>query len=411
MGKYLKTHQYYSDLYDRHTVDNCRRLEKVYSGRDKKLPNSEKLSEDENIRAAKVARELLLHTETGERYLNKEKTIEEWTSGDKRKDNLYETAQAPEDIRCLTCRNRLKSISKDLWSQSDKGDRVLFMYECPNKCLLRRAFFSDGEEWRMKPDLCPNCNTVLNDKSDDDGKKLVTIYTCPECKYTKTDEYTWAHKDEEIDENFAKDRDRFCLDEESGKKYQEEKFQLMQLVDIMKEFKEKEKARDEKLKLNPNGFHLEDSGYTCAICGHGTQDGNNWYDKWGIKCLVCQKAIDNGEIPASIAKFKDTWYTKYDIESKFNIKGQTISMWGRKGIIKARTVTNYGKGVHVELFLIEDNKDFLPPKKLIESVSITEMKNGERWTHSEPWYRYVDPHKHLKGYKIIDYLEAVKDKI
>lgn len=176
----------------------------------------------------------------------------------------------------------------------------------------------------------------------------------------------------------------------------------------MEEWKEKEKAREEKLKANPQGFHLEGRGYTCFICGNSThEDGDNWYDQYGIKCLICQKAIDNGEIPANLAKDKESWYSEYDLESAFNLKGPTLRKWIKDGIIKCRTVSHYGKGVHERLFLIEDNKDFLPPKGLVKSQSVSTKKNGETWHHMEPWYRFVDPFEHLKGYKILNHLRAV----
>jgi hypothetical protein len=323
-------------------------------------------------------------------------------------DELYESAQAPEDIRCLTCRNRMKPTFKELWTELNKEDRILFMYDCPNQCLPRRAFFSDGEEWRIKPNLCPNCKEVLKEKTEDTEEKLITIRTCTKCNFTETDELKWTHKkDESVDENFAKDRDRFCLTEEEGKKFQEEKWQMERMAKFMNEWKEEEKRRAEKLKANPKGFHLESAGYTCSICGDHTPEGDNWYDKWGIKCLVCQKAIDEGEISASLAKDKDSWYSSYDIESSFNIKSPTLRKWVRDGIIKTRAVSHYGQGVHTQLFLIEDNKDFLPPKKLVESRSVIERKDGKDWHTSHPWYHFVDPHKHLKGYKIMNYLRVV----
>jgi hypothetical protein len=170
-----------------------------------------------------------------------------------------------------------------------------------------------------------------------------------------------------------------------------------------------EKIKAERLKANPKGFHLDGAGYTCFICGNGTLEGDNWYDEYGIKCLICQKAIDDGEIPASLAKDKESWYSKHEIESRFNLKSPTIKKWVKDGILKARTVTRYGEGVHVQLFLIEDNKGFLPPKELTESQGVTEIKDGKQWFHSEPWYRFVDPWKHLKGYKIMDHLQWVKE--
>ncbi len=123
--------------------------------------------------------------------------------------------------------------------------------------------------------------------------------------------------------------------------------------------------------------------------------------------MVCQKAIDDGEIPASLAKDKESWYSKYDIESRFNIKSPTLRKWIRDGIIKTRTVSRYGQGVHAELFLLEDNKDFLPPKKLTESQIVSEIKDEKDWYHSEEWYKFVDPFKHLKGYRIMEHMRVI----
>ena len=227
------------------------------------------------------------------------------------------------------------------------------MYDCTNNCMPRRAFFSNGEEWRPKPELCPNCRSPVEKKIEDDDKRSVTTTTCVKCGYANTEEYEWTHKkDEGIDQNFAADRDRFCLTEEEGQKYYEMKSGMERMGKLMEEIKEKDKARDEKLKANPKGFHL-DGSYTCAICGQHTQSGDNWYDKYGVKCLVCQKAIDEGEIPAILAKDKNIWYSRYDLDSNFNLKGPTVGKWMRMGILKARTVSHYGKGVHTELFLVE----------------------------------------------------------
>ncbi len=408
MGKYLKSHQHYSDLYDRHTVEQCRRTEESSKNRETDPPESKKVTREQAVKIKSAALQWYLHVETGERYLNKATRIQEWMDADKKRDDLLENAQAPDDIRCLTCRSRLKPTYTHLWTELDKEDRVLFMYDCPNNCLPRRSFFSDGEELRSKPDLCPKCEMALKKEITDDGKKIITTLTCPKCKYTNTDEYVWTHKKEdEVDENFATDRDRFCLTDEEGEKYRQEKFSLEQLGKLMEEFKETDNKRAEKLKENPKGFHLDGAGYTCFICGNSTPEGDNWYNEYGIKCLVCQKAIDGGEIPASLAKDKDSWYSKWELGDRFNLESPTLRKWIKEGIIKARTVSNFGKGVHVELFLLEDNKKFLPPKKLVESQTVAEKKDGKTWHRMEPWYRFVDPFKYLKGYGIMKHMRVV----
>jgi len=383
--KHLKSHQYYIDLYDRGTVDICRRLDKPSSELTQEELREHRISKRQARVIEKGAREWMIHIEAGERYLKKASTINEWMDRDREKDELYENAQAPEDIRCLTCRNKLKSTFKELWSESDKPDRVLFMYDCPNKCLRRRAFFNDGEEWRTKPHLCIRCNSPVTQTSEDDRIKMTTNSTCKKCGHVEKEEYVWTtKKEEDLDENFAVDRDHYCLTDEEGKKYQEESWQRDQAGKFMDEWKEKEKAKEEKLRQNPKGFHLEGAGYTCFICGETTPEGDNWYDKWGIKCLVCQKAIDEGEIPAALAKYKDTWYTKHDLEYYFNVNRFGLQKWIKSGIIRPRIISHYGKGEHTQIFLMKDNKNFFPDKKMLKGHSVkTKEKDGKEYTHIE----------------------------
>lgn len=48
---------------------------------------------------------------------------------------------------------------------------------------------------------------------------------------------------------------------------------------------------ENKLKKFPQGFHLERRSI-CMICGSSKQGDELWYDKYGIKCMICQKAIE-----------------------------------------------------------------------------------------------------------------------
>lgn len=171
---------------------------------------------------------------------------------------------------------------------------------------------------------------------------------------------------------------------------------------------QEDEARQRKLKEFPKGFKLDGIGYTCAICGTGTQENENWYDKYGIKCAICQKAINRREIPPSLAKNKDSWYSQYDMKEYFNLKVPTLRSWAKRGVLKARTVMYDGKHPYIQVFLIRDNKGMLPPKNLVESRLVKETKDGKDWYHSEPWYRFVDPREHLKGYGIMDYLKIVR---
>jgi len=202
------------------------------------------------------------------------------------------------------------------------------------------------------------------------------------------------------------------LEKEKGEKISweeaiESAYNLSGFVEVLFKCHVKEQQRKKKLEESPKGFHLEGEGYTCSVCRNSISNKETWYDKYGIKCLICQKAIDKKIIPATIAKNEDSWYSKYDLESCFNIDRHALNRFIKQGILKPRIVPNSARKPHVQIFLIKDNKDTLPPKKLTESRLVKETKDGKDWYHSEPWYKFEDPHKALKGYKIMDYLRVV----
>ena len=82
----------------------------------------------------------------------------------------------------------------------------------------------------------------------------------------------------------------------------------------------------------------------------------------------------------------------------------------KNDVLKARIVPNESGRPHAYLFLIKDNKDFLPPKKLTESQGVSwEDKDGKTWFRSEPWYKFhKDALAVIKDYKISNYLEITR---
>jgi hypothetical protein len=254
--KYLKSESYYSDLYDRFTVEKCRSWEKSGVSKDHVLikdskPDKNKIKEEFIVN---VVLPTALYFIKGDRYAQKEKTIKEWIDSDRAKDELVNSAEPPEDIQCLTCGNIMAILSKDLhnWGP-DKKDRVLFMYDCPNGCLPRRAFFNNGDEYRPKPNLCPKCDNVLDYTNERLTDKIITNYTCSRCGYKKSDELDFSTKKEKIDKNFVKDRERFCLTEEEGREYigfREKNDSLFTLLKDSKDEEETKKKIAEIRKLN-----------------------------------------------------------------------------------------------------------------------------------------------------------------
>ncbi|MCW1888284.1 MAG: HNH endonuclease [Candidatus Moranbacteria bacterium] len=191
----------------------------------------------------------------------------------------------------------------------------------------------------------------------------------------------------------------------SWKEASDAAYNLAGLAELCLDSWQEDQRRKKKLEENPKGFILDGVGYSCFICGSGTQKDENWYDKWGIKCLICQDAINRKEIPPSLAKYKDSWYTKYDLERAFKLKGKVLNSWIKGGILKARVITNRGKGTHYTLFLIRDNKGFLPPKDMVKGHMVKEERGDDKnWYTMHPWYHFVDPWEHLKDYKIMNYM-------
>lgn len=204
------------------------------------------------------------------------------------------------------------------------------------------------------------------------------------------------------------------LEEKSGKEVTEAELNeaewwLKQYADIVWDVAVEEAKRSKKLEQNPKGFHLEGKGYSCHICGSSASNEESWYDKYGIKCLVCQKAVDENIIPPTVAEDKDSWYSAYDLESDFCINRHGLRRFIKEGLLKPRVIKGLSGRPHFQLFLIEDNKDTLPPKKLVDSKMVKETKDGQDWFHSEPWFQFDDPTEVLKGYKIIDYLKTLKE--
>jgi hypothetical protein len=181
---------------------------------------------------------------------------------------------------------------------------------------------------------------------------------------------------------------------------------MQNLAQLALKIGKQEWERKEKLKEFPKGYQLDAPG-DCHVCGQSASGEKAWYDKYGIKCMICQKAINEKIIPGAVAKDKESWYSKYDLEKYFNIKGAFLNKYIKQGILKDRTIPGEERKVHLQLFLIKDNKEVLPPKKLLQSRTVKVLRNGEEYYTSEFWYEFLDIAlaKKLAKYKIMECLK------
>ncbi len=186
---------------------------------------------------------------------------------------------------------------------------------------------------------------------------------------------------------------------------------LLGLEEICLDQWKEEQRWERKFQESPNGLRME-GRYQCGICGHHEYEkGEYWRDKHGTKCQICKGAIDSGEIPATVASDEDSWYSTDEIEHAFAVKSKVIRRWVKAGILKAHTIArNEGERFPFQPFLIEENKDILPPKNLVRDRFVKERNKEGQWEfRNDPWFHYVNPAEHLKGYKILNLLQELKE--
>ncbi len=76
---------------------------------------------------------------------------------------------------------------------------------------------------------------------------------------------------------------------------------LINFVRVVLESDAEDRARKHRLKKEPKGFPFPSGKqYGCPICGQVMMGEQSWYDKCSLKCLDCQKALDDKIVPSFI---------------------------------------------------------------------------------------------------------------
>lgn len=119
-------------------------------------------------------------------------------------------------------------------------------------------------------------------------------------------------------------------------------------------------------------------------------------------------------LPGSIIKDRDkeSWYSASELESYFNLKSTDLKKCIKASFLKVRTVLGEGKRVNLEVFLLKDNKDVLPPKKLVRSRRVKVENKGKEYYALEPWFDYFTEKdiKPLSKYGIFECLQYTLSK-
>lgn len=250
MYTHLKERKFYEDLYDKFTVEDARRCivyyEDFYSEFESKLPKGEKLDKPGNAFLLNVFYMETVGNNLLSRYENRDAKISEWIARDEAKDEQISNARLTEEPYCHHCGNHgLRITDKSLMHRGESYDiddpeEVLFMLQCPH-CNKNSAFWEDGTPWKVKPTVCPKCQSEVTHKTTKTKNAITITYTCKSCGHSFKDKMDLSSKKEIPDPNFDKDRVHFCLED---KEFRDRLFKMRQdfrgMAELGKKFKERE---------------------------------------------------------------------------------------------------------------------------------------------------------------------------
>ncbi len=254
---HLKEREYYEDLYDSFTVETCRHM---------RLPGKEISDEEfkgqdlseEQIKALKdirggwtdVAQEIGAFCYAAERYKKKSEVIDEWMKKDREKDERLAKLEPPRHVRCRECLStnlRLESKEEYWGNNTSNHERLLCMYVCV-ACETRSAFFDNGEEFKVKEKICPECQATKPSHITKKAKHKYTItYTCGSCSHTWKEVMDFTPDPPKLsDPNYLQDRKLYCYSDKLLN-YVES---TQRIVSLRKEFGIHDDEPREKLDLH-----------------------------------------------------------------------------------------------------------------------------------------------------------------
>lgn len=139
---------------------------------------------------------------------------------------------------------------------------------------------------------------------------------------------------------------------------------LLGFFEVLYEIAQKDYIRKQKLKKLPKGFPIDDDGiYTCWVCFASITKTNGWYDQYGLKCLNCQRATENGILPSSVFNDRSNWLSLWNIEKEFKVPPITTKKLIREGKIRARVIKQEDGTPYYYVILKNENVEFLQKLK------------------------------------------------
>ncbi len=140
---------------------------------------------------------------------------------------------------------------------------------------------------------------------------------------------------------------------ETEAEYKEAARNLLQYVKLTYDLAREHYGWEQRLKKEPKGFAISSEGRSCCLC-HTSVFGEVWYDKWGMKCMTCQTALNKKIVPGYVFKDSDNnrHITASQLSWKYGLHQQTIKKLINQGKLKPRIIPN-----GITLFLRSENPE------------------------------------------------------
>lgn len=140
---------------------------------------------------------------------------------------------------------------------------------------------------------------------------------------------------------------------ETEAEYKEAARNLLQYVKLTYDLAREHYGWEQRLKKEPKGFAIASEGRSCSLC-HQSVIGEVWYDKWGMKCMTCQAALNKKIVPGYVFKDGDNnkHITASQLSWKYGLHQQTIKKLVNQGKLKPRIIPN-----GITLFLRKENPE------------------------------------------------------
>ncbi len=129
---------------------------------------------------------------------------------------------------------------------------------------------------------------------------------------------------------------------------------LAGLFEILWEMSVKQMELKKRLKKEPKGFPVE-TQHTCIVCYRMIDPKTGWYDHNNQKCLSCQKAVDDGTLPAFVCHHRASFFLAWELKEKFKIHPATARKLVRQGKLVARVVRIEEYKTNEYVFLKKEN--------------------------------------------------------